>query len=592
METPPAAPAAAPAGGGQQQQQGGGGSWTSMIMRGLIMYMVIQYLMGPKSTKPTVDSTGKALPPHRNAWTPGQPMDLYVYLSENAEYFPSGADAQRLVWNAKGLRYNWDSSNTIEKLETFIPSESVKNNATVFAHIFFVKAGKKPVNNTETIYAVHPLVRYLPKPKATGRKNLLSGEKDDLKAPEGALSAHNITEYIPFWKPNLTLHLVDDHTSYPNGGIPHQIVNQMRIDEEQRYLPVLYIDEFWLMREHLQAINETTTNLTVLMTYNPIAMWKWQIQVQMEQSLAMQENFGGTQGEGEEFKRMLTDTNPYLLGLTFVISILHSIFDFLAFKNDIAFWKNNKSMEGLSVKTIMLNCACQLIIFLYLLDNDTSWLILISSGVGLLIELWKIQKAMIVSLEWNGSIPRIKLEDKQSYISRTKEYDDIAMKKMSYALYVIVIGYAIYALVYETHKSWYSWILGSLVGAVYTFGFILMLPQLFINYKLKSVAHLPWKTFMYKALNTFIDDLFAFIIKMPTLHRLSCLRDDLIFLIYLYQRWIYPVDIKRTNEFGQSFVPDPNTGEPPTTPGEAAAITSTTEATTATTTPAESKKTK
>jgi len=25
---------------------------------------------------------------------------------------------------------------------------------------------------------------------------------------------------------------------------------------------------------------------------------------------------------------------------------------------------------------------------------------------------------------------------------------------------------------------------------------------------------------------------------------------DLIFLIYLYQRWIYPVDKKRVNEFG------------------------------------------
>jgi len=213
-------------------------------------------------------------------------------------------------------------------------------------------------------------------------------------------------------------------------------------------------------------------------------------------------------------------------------------------------------MEGLSVKTIMLNCACQLIIFLYLLDNDTSWLILASAGVGLLIELWKIQKAMIVSIEWRGSIPILRLQDKQSYISRTKEFDDIAMKMLSYVLYVLLVGYAIYALIYETHKSWYSWVIGSLVGAVYTFGFILMMPQLFINYKLKSVAHLPWKTFMYKALNTFIDDLFAFIIKMPTLHRLSCLRDDLIFLIYLYQRWIYPVDIKRTNEFGQSFVGD------------------------------------
>lgn len=75
---------------------------------------------------------------------------------------------------------------------------------------------------------------------------------------------------------------------------------------------------------------------------------------------------------------------------------------------------------------------------------------------------------------------------------------------------------------------------------------------------------------MYKALNTFIDDLFAFIIKMPTMHRLSCFRDgklicihvlcsqlcylDIIFVIYLYQRWIYPTDYTRVNEFGQGGV--------------------------------------
>jgi len=78
-----------------------------------------------------------------------------------------------------------------------------------------------------------------------------------------------------------------------------------------------------------------------------------------------------------------------------------------------------------------------------------------------------------------------------------------------------------------------------------------MTPQLFINYRLKSVAHLNWKFFMYKALNTFIDDLFAFIIKMPTLHRMSCFRDDIVFAVFLYQRWIYRVDMSRTNEFGQ-----------------------------------------
>lgn len=56
---------------------------------------------------------------------------------------------------------------------------------------------------------------------------------------------------------------------------------------------------------------------------------------------------------------------------------------------------------------------------------------------------------------------------------------------------------------------------------------------------------------MYKFLNTFIDDLFAFTIKMPFLHRLATLRDDVIFFIYLYQRWAYKIDYTRVNEFGQ-----------------------------------------
>ena len=90
-----------------------------------------------------------------------------------------------------------------------------------------------------------------------------------------------------------------------------------------------------------------------------------------------------------------------------------------------------------------------------------------------------------------------------------------------------------------------------MVGFIYAFGFILMTPQLFINYKLKSVAHLPWRKMFYKFLNTFIDDLFAFIIKMPTLHRIACLRDDIVFFIFIYQSCIYDIDNTRLNEYEQ-----------------------------------------
>merc|ERR1711974_561765 len=63
----------------------------------------------------------------------------------------------------------------------------------------------------------------------------------------------------------------------------------------------------------------------------------------------------------------------------------------------------------------------------------------------------------------------------------------------------------------------------------------------------KSVAHLPWRMMTYKALNTFIDDIFAFVIKMPTMYRIGCFRDDVVFFIFIYK-----MDPTRVNEFGVS----------------------------------------
>ena len=72
-----------------------------------------------------------------------------------------------------------------------------------------------------------------------------------------------------------------------------------------------------------------------------------------------------------------------------------------------------------------------------------------------------------------------------------------------------------------------------------------MTPQLYINYKLQSVEHMPARTLTYRFLNTIIDDLFSFIITMPMMHRISCFRDDIIFVVYLYQRYKYSVDKTR-----------------------------------------------
>lgn len=229
------------------------------------------------------------------------------------------------------------------------------------------------------------------------------------------------------------------------------------------------------------------------------------------------------------------------------------LFDFLSFKNDVLFWRRKKSYEGLSTRTTLWRAFSCLIIFLYLMDEKTSMLVLIPAGIGVLIELWKCKKILKLQIGLGGISKKQadEAQSKQAQLAigsaekKTEEFDKQGMRYLSYLLYPLCLAGAIYSLIYQPHRSWYSWTLNSLVNGVYAFGFLFMLPQLFINYKLKSVAALPWRSFMYKAFNTFIDDFFAFIITMPTAHRVACLRDDVVFLIYLYQRWLYPVDKNR-----------------------------------------------
>merc|ERR1712008_68977 len=127
----------------------------------------------------------------------------------------------------------------------------------------------------------------------------------------------------------------------------------------------------------------------------------------------------------------------------------------------------------------------------------------------------------------------------------TSKYDDEAISYMVAVLAPLFTGYFFHSMIYGKHRSFYSFFVGAAAGGVYTFGFVMMTPQLYINYKLKSVEHLPWRALTYKAMNTFVDDIAALLIDMPVMHRLSCFRDDIIFFIYVYQRWKYRVDKTR-----------------------------------------------
>jgi hypothetical protein len=112
-------------------------------------------------------------------------------------------------------------------------------------------------------------------------------------------------------------------------------------------------------------------------------------------------------------------------------------------------------MEGLSFSTLMWRTVSQFVITLYLLDQKTSLLILIPSAIGTVIEIWKLKKAL--KIEIKGF--KLSINSRTEAEKRTDSYDSTFMKYLSlYVLTPLVIGGAIYSVLYTQHKSWYSWV--------------------------------------------------------------------------------------------------------------------------------------
>lgn len=90
----------------------------------------------------------------------------------------------------------------------------------------------------------------------------------------------------------------------------------------------------------MNPINETVTRLPLRIDFSPMSMMKMQLFASMDHSF--KENAAkGQAGELDEIKRMLVETSPWLLITTTVVSILHMIFEFLAFSSDVSHWRKS-----------------------------------------------------------------------------------------------------------------------------------------------------------------------------------------------------------------------------------------------------------
>uniref|UniRef100_A0A8C4EMP3 Lipid scramblase CLPTM1L n=1 Tax=Dicentrarchus labrax TaxID=13489 RepID=A0A8C4EMP3_DICLA len=500
-------------------------SFTTLIVGVFVVYVLhtCWVMYGIVYTKPCDHPKGDNCITPFLAGNPKLQLSIYTALRPNAE------GGHTLIHKED----EFDVDSKFERIVNVSLPKKTRNNGTLYALIFVHQAGVTPWQDPRQVHLVAQLTTYMvPKPPEI---SLISGEDQTKVLSSGDGPTSSSVHPASHWRSRLTLNIVSDHFMFDREYLPSDVHRYLRVFQNGKkmvYLPLLFVDELSNRVKDL-VINSTSIELPLTISYDSISLGRLRFWIHMQDAVFSLQQFGFTEKDADEIKGIFVDTNLYFLALTFFVAAFHLLFDFLAFKNDISFWKQKKSMVGMSSKAVLWRCFSTIVIFLYLFDEQTSLLVLIPAGIGSIIEVWKVKKAFKIQVFWKGGKPTFLVG---------------AMKYLSFLLYPLCIGGAVYKKLFNMFFT----ILG-----VYAFGFLFMLPQLFVNYKLKSVAHLPWKAFMYKAFNTFIDDVFAFIITMPTSHRLACFRDDVVFLIYLYQRWLYPVDKTRVNEYGVSYDEEP-----------------------------------
>ena len=119
---------------------------------------------------------------------------------------------------------------------------------------------------------------------------------------------------MPHWKPALTISVVEDFTTYPENGIPPQIQPSLHLlHDSSTYLPVLFVNEFWLMTEHLIIVNETVDELPLQLTFSVTTLMRWMLTQQMQAPPPV-DDAAACACASEQARRVLPSCQRALLG--------------------------------------------------------------------------------------------------------------------------------------------------------------------------------------------------------------------------------------------------------------------------------------
>lgn len=295
-------------------------------------------------------------------------LDIQVYVSPSPQISRplSVLPPETKALDEKSLRVgdSEDSREVVVPGGIRVPS-SVQRNGTLWAHFYVALAGREldPLSDKyDSAYAYsfqRQLNHYLPKKKTPNLKNLLSSEGQS--SDEGGIVEEEFvslptspgTTIASYYHPNFTISVIPDTAVFNLRQIHPAILSHLQLEQTNArdasgqngwYYPIIYFNTFWQLRSHMTEINSTVERLPMRFTLNNLKNWKFMALASMDdaartkQKQAMEGGLMAAGGDGSEFemiKELLLDTNVYLLATTAVVSLLHTLFEMLAFKNDI-----------------------------------------------------------------------------------------------------------------------------------------------------------------------------------------------------------------------------------------------------------------
>lgn len=471
-----------------------------------------------------------------------------------------------------------DAARSDIRLERLELPESFYNNGTIYLHVVAV-----PSSSLDAEPVRHEAVRisrYDVQPDRKVRKEYLLGappagvELSDVEVVEAAIGSQPVVSLPRV----IEVGFVQENRPLDQDGL-HEKGLGMYVKKQRVELP-LFVNTLVSPRDEYAPLFKGAKLPSLEIRLRNVGLGYWTLQQQLGMAFDdAEKSMGMNEYDIDSFKQMISGSSPYKILMVYAVALLHLIFEYLAFSSDISFWRAKTSFEGLSSTSVTLQACMNIIMFLYVQEQRQTKFVMYFIAFRFCLQLWKLRK--LTTFQRCSGWPFLRWVNRAGADQGLEELQDIndaerrCMRGLLLVLLPVICSFCAYRLIYYRFRSWYSWIVLSLAVCAQMGGFVVMTPQVFMNWRLKSVEHLPWKALTYQAINTFIDDIFMLCIRMPEVQKYSVFRDDIIFVICLVQRWLYrkPEKVATADTAGTAAAAasaDPGAGATEATPADKA----------------------